>query len=81
MAIPAALVLAITLSIHGYFLLMILTIGYGSYRVYHDYVDEMYDNIFFDVVVAMLVMVFLIWLTTVFIRMDLTLRRIHEKLS
>lgn len=80
MPVPAPLVLGVTAAFHAITLLLFGDIGYFSYKTYNDYNDDLYQDIGWNICLMILGFILLIWLMTIIIRADRTLRRIHDDL-
>ena len=81
MSVPPPLVLGVTGSFHGITLFLFTIIGYFSYKIYNDYNDHLYQDIGWDICLMILGIIILIWLMTILVRADRTLRRIHDDFS
>ena len=81
MPVPAVLVLGVTGCIHGCVLLMFTDIGYFLYKAYNDHNNKLMENMVYDIIFMIIGYLLTIWLITILIRAEKTLRRIHDTLS
>eukprot|EP00483_Globobulimina_turgida_P000203 UN00203 len=78
MPVPAPLVLGVTGGIHAGVLTIFVGIGYLTYKAYNDYSDNLMTDVAYDIGIMVLGFILLVWIITIIIRADRTLRRIHD---
>eukprot|EP01084_Bolivina_argentea_P285687 489955_1 len=78
MPVPAPIVLGVTGAIHLSVVGIFGVVGYLSYKAFKDYNDNLMEDVGYDAIIMIAGFLLLLWIITILIRADRTLRRTHD---